>query len=47
MCGLVCPKRTTSGGEGDYLKEGGGGEEKWEWERALERLRCYSPGHRG
>ena len=28
MCGLVCPKRTTSGGEGDCLKEGGVSGEK-------------------
>jgi len=33
------------GGEGDCVKEGGGGEGKCERERALERLRCYSPGH--
>jgi hypothetical protein len=29
LCGLVCPSRTNSserGGEGDYVKEGGGGE---------------------
>jgi hypothetical protein len=26
------------------VKEGGGGEGKCERERALERLRCYSPG---
>jgi hypothetical protein len=31
------------GGEGDCVKEGGGGEGKCE-ERALERLRYYSPG---
>jgi hypothetical protein len=35
------------GGEGDCVKEGGGGEGKCERERALERLRCYSPGHGG
>jgi hypothetical protein len=33
------------GGEGDCVKEGGGGEGKCERERALERLRYYSPGH--
>jgi hypothetical protein len=32
------------GGEGDCVKEGGGGEGKCERERALERLRCYSAG---
>ena len=46
LCGLVCPSRTSErGGEGDCVKEGGGGEGKCESERALERLRCYSPGH--
>jgi hypothetical protein len=46
LCGLVCPSRTSErGGEGDCVKEGGGGEGKRERERALERLRCYSPGH--
>ena len=44
LCGLVCPSRTCERG-GDYVKEGGGGEGKCERERALERLRCYSPGH--
>jgi hypothetical protein len=45
-CGLGCPLRTSErGGEGDCVKEGGGGEGKCERERALERLRCYSPGH--
>ena len=44
--GLVCPSRTSQrGGEGDCVKEGGGGEGKCERERALERLRCYIPGH--
>ena len=33
------------GREGDCVKEGGGGEGKCEREHALERLRCYSPGH--
>ena len=52
LCGLVCPSRTSErGGEGDCVKEGGvsqgGGEGKCERERALERLRCYSPGHWG
>ena len=37
------PSRTSErGGEGDCVKEGEG---KCERERALERLRCYSPGH--
>jgi hypothetical protein len=46
LCGLVCPSRTSERGrEGECVKEGGGGEGKCERERALERLRCYSPGH--
>jgi hypothetical protein len=49
LCELVCPSRTSErGGEGDCdycVKEGGGGEGKCERERALERLRYYSPGH--
>ena len=48
LCGLVCPSRTSEhGGEGDCVKleEGGGGEGKCERERALDLLRCYSPGH--
>ena len=46
LCGLVCPSRTSErGGEGDCVKEGGGGEGKCERERSVERLRCYSPGH--
>ena len=45
LCGLVCPSRTSErGGEGDCEKEGGR-EGKCERERALELLRCYSPGH--
>jgi hypothetical protein len=45
LCGLVCPSRTSErGGEGDCVKEGGGEEGKCERERALERLRYYSPG---
>jgi hypothetical protein len=40
------PSRTSErGGEGDCVKEGGGEEGKCERERALERLRYYSPGH--
>jgi hypothetical protein len=40
LCGLGCPSRTSErGGEGDCVKEGGGGEGKCERERALERLR--------
>jgi hypothetical protein len=43
LCGLVCLSRTSErGGEGDCVKEGGGGKGKCERERALERLRCYS-----
>jgi hypothetical protein len=46
LCGLVCPSRTSErGGDGDCVKEGGGGEGKCERERALEGLRYYSPGH--
>jgi hypothetical protein len=46
LCGLGCPSRTSErGGEGDCVKEGGGGEGKCERERALEQLRYYSPGH--
>jgi hypothetical protein len=46
LCGLGCPSRTSErGGEGDCVKEGGGGEGKCERERALERLRYYNPGH--
>jgi hypothetical protein len=45
LCGLVCLSHTSERvGEGDCVKEGGGGEGKCERERALERLRCYSPG---
>jgi hypothetical protein len=41
--GGSCPSRTSErGGEGDCVKEGGGGEGKCERERALERLRYYS-----
>ena len=37
LCGLVCPSRTSErGGEGDCVKEGGGGEGKCERERALD-----------
>jgi hypothetical protein len=46
LCGLGCPSRTSErGGEGDCVKEGGGGEGKCERERALERIRYYNPGH--
>jgi hypothetical protein len=39
LCGLGCSSRTSEcGGEGDCVKEGGGGEGKCERERALERL---------
>jgi hypothetical protein len=45
LCGRGCPSRTSErGGEGDCVKEGGGGEGKCERERALERLRYYIPG---
>jgi hypothetical protein len=34
LCGLVCPSRTSErGGEGDCVKEGGGGEGNCERER--------------
>ena len=47
LCGLVCPSRTSErGGEGDCVKEGGGGEGKRERERALGLLLCHIPGHR-
>jgi hypothetical protein len=37
LCGLGCPSRTSErGGEGDCVKEGGGGEGKCERERALD-----------
>ena len=36
LCGLVCPSRTSErGGEGDCVKEGGGGEGQRERDRAL------------
>jgi hypothetical protein len=36
LCGQGCPSRTSErGGEGDCVKEGGGGEGKCERERAL------------
>ena len=36
LCGLVCPSRTSElGGEGDCVKEGGGGEGERERECAL------------
>ncbi len=39
LCGLVCPSRTSKhGGEGDCVKEGGGGAGECERERALEML---------
>jgi hypothetical protein len=48
LCGLGCPSRTSErGGEGDCVKGGGGEEGKCERERALERLRYYSPGVAG
>jgi hypothetical protein len=46
LCGLVCPSRTSErGGEGDWVKEGGGGEGERERERALGLLLCHSPRH--
>jgi hypothetical protein len=43
---LVCPSRTGErGGEGDCVKEGGGGEEERERERALGLLLCHNPRH--
>jgi hypothetical protein len=39
LCGLDCPSRTSErGGEGDCVKEGGGGEGKCERERALTEM---------
>ncbi len=44
--GLVYQSRTGErGGEGDCVKEGGGGEGEHERERALGRLLCHSPRH--
>jgi hypothetical protein len=47
LCGLVWPSRTSErGGEGDCVKEGGGGEGaegEREGERALGRLLCPVP----
>jgi hypothetical protein len=46
LCGLVCPSRTSElGGEGDCVKEGGGGEGEIERESALGLLLCHSPRH--
>jgi hypothetical protein len=46
LCGLVCPSRTSKhGGEGDCVKEGGGGEGERERKRALGRLLCHIPRH--
>ena len=40
LCGLVCPSRTSErGGEGDCVKEGGGGEGERVRERALGPVR--------
>ena len=47
LCGLGCPSPISErGGEGDCVKEGGGGEGKRERERALGLLLCHIPGHR-
>jgi len=44
--GLVCPSRTSErGAEGDCVKEGGGGEEEREKERALRLLLYHIPRH--
>jgi hypothetical protein len=44
LCGLVCRSRTSEcGGEGDCVKEGGGGEGEREREHALGLLLCHSP----
>ena len=45
LCGLVCPSRTRErGGEGDCVKEGGGGEGERQRNRALGLQLCHSPG---
>jgi len=44
LSGPVCPSRTSErGGEGDCVKEGGGGEGKREKECALGLPLCHSP----
>ena len=44
LCRLVCPSRPSErGGEGDCVKEGGGGEGKREKERALGLPLCHDP----
>jgi hypothetical protein len=44
LSGLVCPSRTSErGGEGYCVKEGWGGEEEREKERALGRPLCHNP----
>ena len=46
LSGLVCPSRTSErGGEGDCVKEGGGGEGEREKERALGLPLCHIPRH--
>ena len=46
LCGLVCPSRTSGrGGEGDCVKEEGGGEGERERESALGRLLGHIPRH--
>jgi hypothetical protein len=49
LCGLVCPSRTSErGGEGDCVKERGGGEGERERERPLELMMMilyHSPRH--
>jgi hypothetical protein len=48
LCGLVCPSRTSErGGEGDYVKGGGGEEGERERERAREVRLHYSLGYSG
>jgi hypothetical protein len=42
QCGLGCPSRTSErGGEGDSVKEGGGGEGERELEGAAVHWGCY------
>jgi len=46
LCGLVCPSRTSErGGEGYWVKEGGGAEGEREKERALGLPLCHNPGY--
>ena len=48
LCGLVCPLRTSErGGEGDWVREGGGGEGERERERGSVKSLHYSPEEHG